>query len=42
MGELLQPWHLLVLGFVFSGFFLVPNIFYILTLQRALARCAPA
>jgi hypothetical protein len=42
MGELLQPWHFMVLGFVFSVFFLIPAIFYLLTLQKALARCSPA
>ena len=41
MGDLFQPWHLLVLWFVFSGFFVVPTIFYVLTLRRALANCAP-
>ena len=41
MGDLLQPWHLLVLGFVFCCIFLIPAIFYILTLQKALERCAP-
>lgn len=40
MGELLQPWHFMVLGFVFCAFFLIPAIFYILTLQKALERCA--
>jgi hypothetical protein len=42
MGDLLQPWHLLVLLFVFSVFFLVPAIFYMLTLQNTLNKCAPA
>lgn len=41
MGDLLQPWHLMVLGFVFCAIFLIPVIFYLLTLQRALARCSP-
>lgn len=41
MGELLQPWHIVALAFVFSFFFLIPAIFYILTLQKALERCAP-
>ena len=45
MGELFQPTHLLVIfvifAVVFSGFVLVPKIFYILTLQRALNNCAP-
>jgi hypothetical protein len=42
MGDLLQPWHLIVLLFVFGVFFLVPAIFYLLTLQNALNKCAPA
>lgn len=42
MGDLLQPWHLMVVGFVFCGIFLIPAIFYLLTLQKALARCSPA
>lgn len=41
MGDLLQPWHLLVLFFVFGIFLLLPTIFYILTLQRTLGQCAP-
>jgi len=41
MGDLLQPWHLLVLFAVFGVLFLLPKIFYILTLQRALEKCAP-
>lgn len=41
MGELMQPVHLMVLAFVFSFFVLIPAIFYILTLQKALERCAP-
>jgi hypothetical protein len=41
MGDLLQPWHLMVLFFVFSVFFLIPAIFYLLTLQNALNKCAP-
>jgi hypothetical protein len=41
MGDLLQPWHILLLLFVFSFFFLLPAIFYILTLQRALNKCSP-
>jgi hypothetical protein len=41
MGDLLQPWHLIVLLLV-SGIFLVPAIFYLLTLQNVLIRCAPA
>ncbi|MFZ0339032.1 MAG: hypothetical protein WAL45_13430 [Terracidiphilus sp.] len=41
MGDLLQPWHLIVLLFVFSIFFLIPAIFYMLTLQNVLNKCAP-
>ena len=41
MGDLIQPWHILVLLFVFSVFFLIPAIFYLLTLQNALNKCAP-
>lgn len=41
MGDLLQPWHLIVLSFVFCLFFLIPYVFYILTLQGALNKCAP-
>lgn len=40
MGELLQPWHLIVLSFLFLPLLLVPAIFYLLTLQKALSRCA--
>lgn len=32
----------MVLSFVFGIFFLIPAIFYILTLQKALNQCAPA
>ncbi len=39
MGDLLQPWHLLVVFFLFG--FLVPVIFYLLMLQGALKKCAP-
>jgi len=42
MGDLLQPWHLLVLFFFFLPFLLLPAIFYILTLSRALTKCSPA
>ncbi len=42
MGELLQPWHLIVLFFIFLPLFLLPAIFYILTLSRALTKCSPA
>jgi hypothetical protein len=41
MGDLLQPWHLLVLLLVFGIFFLLPAVFYALTLQRTLGQCAP-
>lgn len=39
MGDLLQPWHILLLLFV-GCIFLVPVIFYILTLQGALNKCS--
>jgi hypothetical protein len=41
MGYFIQPWHLMVLFFFFGIFFLIPAIFYILTLQKALNQCAP-
>jgi hypothetical protein len=41
MGDLLQPVHLLVLFFFFGVLFLLPAIFYILTLQGTLNKCAP-
>jgi len=41
MGDLLEPTHLIVLLVVF-GFFVLPFIFYILSLQRALEKCAPS
>ncbi len=40
MGDLLQPWHLMVL-FTVSCFLLLPVILYILTLSRALNKCSP-
>ncbi|HEY1210013.1 MAG TPA: hypothetical protein VGE85_11635 [Terracidiphilus sp.] len=40
MGDLFQPTHLLILMLVFSLFFLLPFIFYILTLTRALTKCS--
>ncbi|HEY2857888.1 MAG TPA: hypothetical protein VGJ21_05690 [Terracidiphilus sp.] len=40
MDDFFQPWHLLVLLFVFC-FSLVPVIFYLVTLQNALRKCAP-
>jgi len=40
MGDLLQPWHLLVLCFVFVSFLFLPAIFYILTLSRVLTKCS--
>jgi hypothetical protein len=40
MLDLLQPMHLIVLGFIFC-IILIPSIFYLLTLQNALAKCAP-
>ncbi len=42
MGDLLQPMHLMILMSVFSIFFLLPVIFYILTLTRALSKCTVA
>ena len=42
MGDLLQPWHLIVISFIFFFFCLIPAIFYMLTLQGALNKCAPA
>lgn len=41
MGELLQPVHLVILFGIFGLFFLVPLVLYILTLQKALEKCAP-
>ena len=38
--ELFTPWHLIVL-FVIAALFLLPEVFYILTLQKALQKCAP-
>jgi hypothetical protein len=42
MGDLLQPMHLIVISFIFCILFLIPAIFYLLTLQNALTKCAPA
>jgi hypothetical protein len=42
MGDLFQPAHLLVLLIVFSVFFLIPGILYLLTLQNALSKCDPS
>ena len=39
MGDLLQPTHLIILLIVL-GIFVLPFIFYILSLQRALEKCA--
>lgn len=41
MGYMLHPGHFLILGSVFGLLFLVPGIFYLLTLQKALDKCAP-
>lgn len=41
MGDLLQPWHIVVLFFFFGVLFLLSAIFYILTLQNTLNKCAP-
>ena len=40
MGDLFQPWHLIVLLIV-AGVCIIPAIFYLLTLQNALSKCAP-
>ena len=40
MGDLFQPWHLIVLFGIFGVFFILPAVFYILTLQKALSKCA--
>jgi hypothetical protein len=40
MGELLQPWHILVL-LAIAGVFMIPGIMFLLTLQNSLKRCAP-
>jgi hypothetical protein len=40
MGDLLQPWHLIVLSFGFGLFLIVPAVFYILSLQGALNKCS--
>jgi hypothetical protein len=42
MGDLLVPTHLIILGFFFSFLILIPAIFYLLTLQNTLGKCAPA
>lgn len=42
MGELIQPWHIMVLGLISCVIFVIPAIFYLLTLQNALAKCHPA
>jgi hypothetical protein len=41
MRDLLLPTHLIVIGFLFCIVFLIPAIFYLLTLQNALAKCPP-
>jgi hypothetical protein len=41
MGDLLQPWHLLILFFV-ACLFIVPVILYIRTLSRLLRKCSIA
>lgn len=41
MGELIQPWHILVLLLFAGVLFLLPSIFYLLTMQKTLAKCAP-
>jgi hypothetical protein len=42
MGELFQPMHLMILFLVYSIFFLIPYIFYLLTLNKALKQCDPS
>ena len=42
MGDLFQPWHIILLFMVFGVLFLLPAIFYILTLQKSLNKCAPS
>ena len=39
MGDLLQPWHLIVLLFV-ACLFLLPTILYVLTLTKTLNKCS--
>jgi hypothetical protein len=39
MGVLFQPWHIVLLLFV-ACLLLLPAIFYVFTLQRALNKCA--
>ncbi len=41
MGDLFQPWHLMLLGLIGACVF-VPVIFFLVTLQNALNKCAPA
>jgi hypothetical protein len=41
MGDFFAPTHLMILMFFFSVLFLIPAIFYLLTLQNALTKCAP-
>lgn len=41
MNDTLAPAHLMLLFLVIACIFLIPLIFYILTLQKALQKCAP-
>ncbi len=41
MGNLLQSWHLMVVG-LGCALLLIPVIFYLLTLQKTLTKCSPA
>jgi len=41
MGHMLQPGHFLILLSVFGLLLLVPGIIYLITLQKALDKCAP-
>jgi hypothetical protein len=40
MGELLQPWHILLL-LVIAGVMMIPAVMFLLPLQNALKKCAP-
>lgn len=40
MGDLLQPFHVLLFLFI-AAVMIVPTIFYLVTLQNALKKCAP-
>ena len=40
MGDLLQPWHIMVL-LIIASFFVFPAVLYILTLSSTLNKCSP-